>query len=393
MEKAEKKDTKRIVAIVLICIFLAFAIFFIFELNLSNLSIKDNGNLDHNYGKVLSNIDNITVANPYLKDIYMLGSHDSCTCDINSNSKADENAGFGMKMMEVLGKGYFIRYAKTQTVGAYDQLMQGSRYLHIKYSFTDGDWYSTHSITSGKMAGYIVDILKYLSEQTGEIVILNFHPCGFNGYDMAQFHEWLGTITYNEKNIYDYVYYSDTDVFNEGNGKTKISDLRYNDITQTGTKSGLVLIDTRDYKHMTDKEEGSVNAYTYKFFDLDTNARNDWHNRNSNKALIKGIQETAESIKADANAKNMLRINQTQHALGAKGFDDFISSLFGCSLLHLAEKYNVSLIENENLDFWLDTMPIFSVDFVNSNTGSFNERINKIIIDKNKGLIAGMMEP
>ena len=393
MGKAEKKDTKRIVAIVLICIFLAFAIFFIFELNLPNLSIKNNGNLDHKYGKVLSNIENITVANPYLNNIYMLGSHDSCTCDINTKSKPDENAGFGMKIMEVLGKGYFIRYAKTQTVGAYDQLMQGSRYLHIKYSFTDGDWYSTHSITSGKMAGYIMDILKYMSEQTGEIVILNFHPCGFNGHTMAQFHEWLGTIKYNDKTIYDYVYYSEVDVFNDNNGKLRLSQLRYNDITQNGTKSGLVLIDTRDYKHMVKEEEGAENTYTNKFFDLDTNAKNEWHNRNSNKALIKGIQETAESIKEDSNAKNLLRINQTQHALGAKGFDDFISSLFGCSLLHLAEKYNVQLIEDERLDFWLDTMPIFSVDFVNSNVGSFNERINKIIIDKNKDLVEGMLEP
>ena len=88
-----------------------------------------------------------------------------------------------------------------------------------------------------------------------------------------------------------------------------------------------------------------------------------------------------------------MRINQTQHALGVKGFDDFISTLFGCSLLHIAEKYNASLVDDERLDSWLDSMPIFSVDFVNCDVGSFNERINKIILDKNKTLVSEMMEP
>ena len=393
MGKAKKQDAGRKAAIIIVSIILVLAIFLVCELNISSLSIKGNGSLNHEYGKVLSNIENITVANPYLKDIYMLGSHDAATCNINKESLPDENAGMGIKIVDKIGKGYMIRYAKTQTVGIYDQLMQGSRYLHVKYSYTNEDWYSTHSITSGKLEGYIIDLLKFLDEQTGEIVILNLHPCGFNGKTMQDFHMWLAGIKYNEKNIYDYVYYSNADIFNENNGKLNIAELRYNDLTQNGTKSGLVLIDTRDEKHMSSKDEGVENEFTYLFFDLDSVAKNVWHNRNSNKALIKGIQATSEEISKDANAKKLLRINQTQHAMGVQGFADFFGSLFGCSLLHMAEKYNAQLLDDERLDSWLDTMPIFSVDFVNCDVGSFNERINKIILDKNKALVNGMMEP
>ena len=385
----EQKRRSRIIALsIILSIVVVITIFLSCVLNVSDLNITDNGSLDHQYGFVLANIPNIVLANPKLVDIAMLGSHDSVTDKITMKSDTDENATSTMKMLNKLGKGISYRFAKTQTITLYDQLMQGARYFHIKYSYTHGDWYATHALVSGKISEYITEVLKFMDEHPGEIVILKLQPLGF-GEDQtySSFHEWLATIKYENKNVYDYARYTASIYDTVAVGEERIRDLTYNQLTLNGTSAGVVLLDSREDDTYMASQEGEENIYSKKFYDLESVSIQKWHNRNDSDALLEAIDGLSKSIVANPASMNMLRINQTQHAIGASGSKDAFNSLFGYSLLHLAHIHNVKLIEDARFDKWLETMPIVRVDFINSSYKDFNKKINEKILVRNKAVV------
>lgn len=128
----KRKKTKLIVTAVILSVILVFAIFVACELNVSDLGIKSEGNKDKAYGFVLSNIEGIKEANPRLIDISMLGSHDADTNLLSMKSETDESTSQGMKILAGAGKGISYRFARTQTISVGEQLLQGSRFLHLK---------------------------------------------------------------------------------------------------------------------------------------------------------------------------------------------------------------------------------------------------------------------
>ena len=393
--KAQKrKKTKLIVTAVILSVILVFAIFVACELNVSDLGIKSEGNKDKAYGFVLSNIEGIKEANPRLIDISMLGSHDADTNLLSMKSETDESTSQGMKILAGAGKGISYRFARTQTISVGEQLLQGSRFLHLKYSYTHGDWYATHTLVSGIFRDYIIQVMEFCETHPGEIVVLKLHPCGLTNSKKTygDFQTYLSTITLNGRTIYDYVHYADTDVYAEGTGDVLIGDLRYNDLTLNGTAAGVVLLETRERdKEYRPEQEGEETIYKHKFFDLESHTIDPWHQRNTTKALKNAIQTTCEELEKDAYTYTKLRVIQSQACMSTKGIEDIFTDLFGCSLLRIAEKHNIKVIEDERINYWLDVMPILQADFINTDNGDYNNKVNALMLARNKALVASIL--
>jgi hypothetical protein len=66
-----------------------------------------------------------------------------------------------------------------------------------------------------------------------------------------------------------------------------------------------------------------------------------------------------------------------------------LRNVFGWSLLNLAENHNAKLVAHPDFFKWLAAMPVFMVDFVNSEKGDFNELVNQKICEYNTALVAG----
>lgn len=376
---------RRIVLIVF-AVFIAFiTVFLIVECNLHAFGVEQ-GELNHAYGTVLGDIDGIVDSNPRLSEIAMLGAHDAATYKINKDSELE-----GAAKQSVLGKlipithGMQVRFAKTQTVGLYDQLMQGVRFLHIKYAYDNGDWYGAHSLLSHKLQEEIEDIIRFMSERSGEVVLLAFHATHFGDSSSEGFHEWLAQVSYEGETLYDYVNFGSIAEFQSTAGfSAGPSALRYNQITDSGTRSGAVLFDVWDdpvYAH--DKTAELTQKY---FFAFENNTSWVWHSQSSSKNLIASIQATADNCAEMLNRENLIRINQTQAAFAFGSFSDAMSCLFKQSLLKIASKHNVALVNHPDFEYWLEMMPIFQVDFATSTYDRFNDKANTKIRAYNQKL-------
>lgn len=397
--KKNREKTKTAPIKILMGIFVPFVLLTIFLSVLFNdatISVTDGAD-NGKYVKVLSNIDGIVTANPRLVDIAMLASHDAVTHKITTESPLDPfDADKALGKVEPITKGFQLRFMKTQTVGLDVQLRQGSRMFHIKYTDYNGVFYGTHAKLSDTIEAYVLQVLEYLAmpEAQGEVVLLLFQPMHFDsGVTLDTFHHWLATVEYQGKNIYDYVYYGKTNVFDEdGKEGVRIGDLRYNDLTANGTKAGVVLLDRREKGNFHQWMEGSFDdEYMSKFFDMDANCNHKWHSRMGHNVLFDKINEQADLVASSDQWDNKLRMNQTQGAFAVGGFTDLFACLGAWSLLNFAKDHNVKLIHHENFDYWLSVMPIFQADYVNSEYGDFNNLVNQKIIAYNTALVQSIL--
>ena len=121
-----------------------------------------------------------------------------------------------------------------------------------------------------------------------------------------------------------------------------------------------------------------INEKPY-FYDMDSVALNEWHDRSNVKTLTKCIDDNCESILSSGANKDKLSVNQTQAALSFKSAKDFFADVGGTSLLKIASKHNLELLDSENFYRNLRAAPVFQVDFVTSNYGDLNKRANEMI--------------
>lgn len=352
--------------------------------------LEGDGELNGKYKTVLADIDRIVEANPFLVDIAMLGSHDAVTDTISKSTPIDyhDKDKVQGKLDPIMG-GITYRFAKTQTVSLGKQLAQGARFFHIKCTDYDGEWYGSHTHLCGKMADHITEVLQYLAseEAKGEIVILLFQVMYFgDGENLDTFHAFIDSIKYEGKSLFDYVYINDADTFDIGDGGTRIGELRYNDLTQNGQAPGVVIFNRREEGKFRAEWDG-VSTLTKKCFDMDSCSEHEWHNSIGEDRLIKKINTLCDKISSDSSLFSKLRLNQTQAAFAVNGIGEFFSALGAWSLIRFASKYNVKLVENDNFDRWLTYMPIFQVDFCNSDKGDFNNKVNEKIKNHNQNLV------
>ena len=400
MEKKTKKEKKQepwikavkswIIYAVVITIFVTV---FMHDTTINTDIAVDDGE----YATVLANIEGIVEANPRLVDLAILGAHDAHSEGLDPKSPVDYyDRGQIVGKVAPITRGLQYRFAKTQAVGIDVQLRQGARMLHIKYTDFEGEWYATHTLLSKKVEIYILQVLEYLAspEAQGEIVILLLHPIYFgDDVTLDTFHHWLAGVKYNDKNIYDYVRYGTTNTFDEeGKEGVRIGDLRYNTLTDNGTKAGVVLFDRREEKLWSEDMEGTAtDEYMGKFFDMDANATHKWHSRMGYKTMTKLIGEQADLIADSDEWDNKLRMNQAQPAFSVGGVSDLFIELFSWNLKNAAIRYNAKIIDHEDFDKWLSIMPVFQVDFVNSDYGDFNNKVNAKIIAYNQKLVEELL--
>ena len=352
---------------------------------------------DGEYATVLADIEGIVSANPRFVDIAMLASHDAVTAGLDPKAPIDY-----YDRTQIVGKvapitrGLQYRFAKTQAVGLDVQLRQGARMFHIKYTDFEGEWYATHTLLSLKLETYVMQVLQYLAtpEAQGEVVALLLHPIYFgDGVNLDTFHHWLAGITYEGKNLYDYVRYGTTNTYDEdGKDGVRIGELRYNDLTDNGTKAGVVLFDRREEKLWSEDMEGTAtDEYMGKFFDMDANASHKWHSRTGYKTMTKLIGEQADLIAESDKWDNKLRMNQAQPAFSVGGVTDLFVDLFNWNLKNVAIHYNAKIVDHEDFDKWLSIMPVFQVDFINSDYGDFNNKVNAKITAYNQKLVEDLL--
>ncbi len=393
-EKAKEPWIKAVKSwIIYAVIITVFVTVFMHDTTISDDLGADNGK----YVTVLANIDGIVDANPRLVDIAMLASHDSVTAGLEPDAPVDYyDRGQIVGKVAPLTRGLQYRFAKTQSVGLDVQLRQGARLFHIKYTDFEGEWYATHTLLSKKVETYILQVLEYLAtpEAKGEIVLLLLHPIYFGeGVTLDTFHNWLADVKLDGKNIYDYVNYGATNTFDkDGAEGVRIGDLRYNDLTENGTKAGVVLFDRREEKLWSEDMEGTAtDQYMSKFFDMDSNATHKWHSRNGYNTMTKLIDEQATIIAESDEWDNKLRMNQAQPAFSVGGIGDLFVDLFSWNLKNHSIRYNAKIIDHEDFDKWLSIMPVFQVDFVNSEYGDFNNKVNAKITAYNQKLVADLL--
>lgn len=351
-----------------------------------SLGIVPDVNEDGAYGTVLADIEGITDANPRIVDIAMLGAHDA-----NTSSLALENGIDHVTVDGILGDvfpisaGLQYRFAVTQASSPYVLLMQGARFLQFKFSLEDGVWLAAHSVLGRELKEDIADVLRFLDEHPGEVVLLLFQCTNEerNNADCPLFNEWLAGVEYNGKNLYDYVgtyIGEDSPDGTVAGALPTITDLTYNSVTDGGKQAGLVLLQRFSVLY-------GENDYTRFFYDMDYNALHKWHNRMGSDVLIEEIDEYVGELDAMGAYRFMLRVNQTQAAFSAATFGDVLRGIGEWSLLKFASKHNVALLDNVGFDRWLKIMPIFQVDLANSNYGDFNNRVNAAIRARNEEIV------
>ena len=191
----------------------------------------------------------------------------------------------------------------------------------------------------------------------------------------------------------DYVRYGTTNTYDEdGKEGVRIGELRYNDLTDNGTKAGVVLFDRREEKLWSEDMEGTAtDEYMGKFFDMDANASHKWHSRTGYKTMTKLIGEQADLIAESDKWDNKLRMNQAQPAFSVGGVTDLFVDLFNWNLKNVAIHYNAKIVDHEDFDKWLSIMPVFQVDFINSDYGDFNNKVNAKITAYNQKLVEDLL--
>ncbi len=387
MTKRRKLLLGILIPVLIVAVFLTLFLSIVFQGH--NIRVKGVGATDGGFDNVLSNIKDIVEANPRIVDIAMLGGHGVSSYNIKYGGKlglSDVNTPLGKA--DPLVKGFTFRFSKTQTVDVRTLLGQGARYLQIKCSVYDGKWWAEHAILSVGLDTVIKDLLDFLQSTKGEVVLPLFEPVYLGeGGTMADLHDYIMSVTLNGKSLKDYVYYSAANTFGKEDGEgVDISELRYNDITQNGTKSGVVLLDSPDDEKLDiDAVYSSVGEFGDLFFDEDSVAFHPWHHRFDSDLLLKMIDAAAEEASKPEYA-DKLRVNQTQGAFNTH-IEDFCDMLGDWSLIDFANKHNVRVLENKNFDKWLKAMPIVHFDFANCNNKDFNARINQKIIEYNRNLV------
>lgn len=372
----------------------AITVFFTVVLNAETTGVGV-GSLDGAYAKVISDIEGIVDANPRYVDIAVLGSHDAVTDKLTSDAPLDyhdrQNKLFAKFEKAIAGFAY--RFGKTQTVGIYEQILQGSRFLHIKCTYFEGEWYCSHAHLCGKLGDHLTEALRYLTsdDAKGEIIGFLFQTMYMApGITLDDLTEYMDSVKVNGKSIFDFVRVDTADIYDDGMGGTRVGDLRYNDLTVGGTEPGVVIFLRRERGLFLPEWDGS-GALTNKCYDMDTAADHAWHSSIGIKKLLVKVHANATRIAQDSEKKGKLRMNQSQASLAVNGADEVCSVIFGWSLLRFAKSYNVALLEHEHFDKWLTHMPVFQADFINSDYMDFNARVNAAIKEHNRATVKRLL--
>jgi hypothetical protein len=391
----KKSGLKKILAGIGLCL-LALIVLFVVLFETTGDTVKKKATAD--YSRAVSSIQGITEANPRIIDIAMLASHDSFSNRITRESADDPwevaKGSFQTKspFREMLW-GISRRFTKAQNLDADGQLRAGARYIDVRISWYEGDYYTKHGYISAPFKMQIEQMLQFLAENPGEVAVLNFHQLNLlNEKTFIDFLTYVDGVKVAGRSLFDYIPYKTA-----GAGATPVWELRYNDLTNGGTKSGIVMLFCSDECPDARPGEAGLASKIYTYYD-ETDPENAdrtdyaairmlWHESNSGTEVLNGIIKEEAYIKANwGKYSKMFRVNQTQKTMKLGGPGEIWRTSVGWSLLDFAEDFNYKLLEQEGFQERFAVMPLFQVDFVNSAKGDFNNKINAAITAYNTGL-------
>lgn len=308
-------------------------------------------------------------------DIAFLGAHDAFSHQIGLFSDVDpaESGIVKNKAVNAVFKGGLVRVLKAQKVNATTLLNRGVRYFDVRISYHHDKWYTKHGLIDQELKYYIGQIYDFLKDKPKEFIIFDIQHIYLGTKTMNDFMNYFSDITLIKENL-------TLDDFLNHTTSLPLGDLEYIDV-QGATHGGIILL-------LNDDGTASLNhgRKYYERGDGESNTkaiRSKWHNKQRVQDIIPLIDEEANYLKEEVSTP-YFRVNQAQ--LTPDYMKRPIGTLWDWSLINLAAKSNKALLNNTNFDEWLKVMPIFMVDFANSNNGQFNSRINELMIAYNKAL-------
>ncbi|MDD3383830.1 MAG: hypothetical protein PHX46_03355 [Bacilli bacterium] len=307
--------------------------------------------------------------NPKIVEVAMLGAHDAFSSSINYSSEVDpaESGIVANTVVSSFLKGFIIRSSVAQKSDAEKLLNSGVRYLDVRISYFNDSWYTKHALISDKLEYYLLDILSFLNDNKGEFIVFDIQHVYLAQKTYEELFSYIDSVKLDGYSLFDYVNYESSKY---------LDDIHYNDVTNSATKGGVVIL----------AKNNSSSNYEGKFFVYDNSIRSIWHDKIKDEDMLKEINKEYLTLKNDSNLdREKFRVNQAQKTsqINASGI---FQTIFSWSLLRMAQKFNIVLVENSDFENWLEVMPIFMVDFSDSSSKDFNKKVIEKINNYNREL-------
>lgn len=300
-------------------------------------------------------------------DIAMLGAHDAFSDKITTKSKGNpaetKDSFIGNKTFLTFADGIVSRLSRAQVSGADTLLKKGVRYFDVRIAFVDNEYYTTHVFLSDKLEIYLKEMIAFLQTNPSEFIIFDIQHVYLGEKNFEDLFTYIDSVKINGQSLLSFVNYDPRNL--------ELGTLTYGDVTANG--GGVVIL------AKTEQDETLRYHYVYK-----DSIRSYWHEKNVKSELIKGIESEYANLTENASEyKDMFRVNQAQ-LTGTFGGDTIFNTIFGWSLIDMANGMNKELIKHENFKNWFKAMPIIMVDY--ADCPSSNEAMNDTVIEYNKGL-------
>lgn len=308
--------------------------------------------------------------------IAMLGAHDAFSEGITTKSDPNVNEGgiVNNQVVNLLGKGFSVRMSRAQKSSALDLLNAGVRYLDVRVTRIDGEYYAMHGYLSRKLVAYVQEVVYFLSNHPGEMVVFDVqHYYTENGANRMLPDE-------DYEALYDFLEECGLTAFVRYDAlRDPLSSLTYGQVTSDGTEGGVVMLAKTD-RHPAFYSRDPDASYERGDY---VSIRSLFHRSNQDEELLEGIEEEYRYLQ-DHPAEGIFCVNQAQKT----GFimdASLVRSIFSWSLLDMANGWNRTVVSDEaRFDRWLSAMPILMVDYATTDKGDFNRKANEWIIAWNK---------
>lgn len=322
--------------------------------------------------KDYSNIIKENVSgNPLVVDIAMLGAHNAFSNAITTKSTVDpaesKDSRLRNQYLMLISRGLSARMAKGQKSSATDLLKHGVRYFDVRASFYEENWYAKHGYLSDKLETYLLEMIDFLQNNDGEVLVLDFQHVYYGGNNLGTLMDYIRSVKNGMYSVIDFVNYMPSLI--------PLSTLSYNDVTENGTKSGVVIL-----------AKGTMDRGC-PYYNHDESVRSVWHGSGGNGELFDEIGKEYLNLKNNETLdRDKFRVNQAVRTDLYGGFEA-VATAFRWSLLDMAERTNRKALSHKDFDEWLKVMPIFMVENSDTMKGGFNDKVIEKLNAYNKALV------
>ncbi|MBN2883959.1 MAG: hypothetical protein JXN10_10540, partial [Clostridia bacterium] len=292
-------------------------------------------------------------------DVAMPGAHDAFTSDMNILSPADKYADSIMKgFTGFILKGFLLRQSVTQITDVTGLLENGVRYLDIRLTYNDGMWVTKHNFVSADFNPIAGDLVRFLQNYKGEFLVLDFqHINGVDYNSEEDYRVFMDML--EETGLLDFHHYNA-----EGVGA-----VTYGDITDNRKSSQVVIID-------------KFNVSDKKTYDYGRSIRSSWADDDNFERVLQFLKDESILVNDTMEFNDSFKVMQavTTMQLSLSGILD---SLKTWSLLERASDFNDFLLNKQEFESLIETMPIVMIDYCNTNENRFIDELMSVIIIEN----------